>query len=197
MATESRRAPAAVADALQHEPWRFEFFQAVRLLEAMAHHATGVRGAPRLAPVGHAAASSQELVRFRTALSRGFPASEITGLVLGDEASPTARMEVAFIGLTGDRFFVQPPAPAGRLAGPVADATEDAGKHVALAVDHVRIVEAALRDQADVFGNVGMRGTAPLAIDYLVKIIRVRRVGPFHRRLWLPYSHSILNSAQA
>ena len=101
MATESRRAPATVADALQHEPWRFEFFQAVRLLEAMAHHATGVRGAPRLAPVGYAAASAKELVRFRAVLSRAFPSSEITELALGDEESPAARMQVAFIGLTG------------------------------------------------------------------------------------------------
>jgi type VI secretion system protein ImpH len=134
MATESRRAPAAVADALQHEPWRFEFFQAVRLLEAMAHHATGVRGAPRLAPVGHAAASSQELVRFRTALSRGFPASEITGLVLGDEASPTARMEVAFIGLTG---------PLGVLPEHYLD----------LLYRQVRKRDRALRDFFDLFNH--------------------------------------------
>lgn len=134
MATESRRATATVAEALQHEPWRFEFFQAVRLLEATAHHATGVRGAPRLAPVGQAAASAQELVRFRAVLSRGFPSSEITEVALGDEESPAARMQVTFIGLTG---------PLGVLPEHYLD----------LLYRQVRKRDRALRDFFDLFNH--------------------------------------------
>ena len=68
MATESRRAPAAVADALQHEPWRFEFFQAVRLLELMARERK---------PVGYDFPAEQEVVRFLALASRSFPAGGI------------------------------------------------------------------------------------------------------------------------
>ena len=134
MATESRRATPTVAEALRDEPWRFEFFQAVRLLEAMAHHATGVRGAPRLLPVGHAAASARELVRFRSVLSRSFPSSEITEVALGDEESPVARMRVAFMGLTG---------PLGVLPEYYLD----------LLYRQVRKRDRALRDFFDLFNH--------------------------------------------
>ena len=80
----------------------------------------------------------------------------------------------------GDRLFVHAAAPAGGLAGTVAHAAEDSRKHVAGPVDHVCIVEAALRDQSDVLGDVGMGGTAPLAIHNLVEVIRIRSVGALH-----------------
>jgi len=78
------------------------------------------------------------------------------------------------------RLLLHAPPPAGGFTGPVTDATEDARKDITLPVDHVGVIESPLGDQPDVFGNVGMRGTAPLAIHYLVEIIRIRSVGPFH-----------------
>ena len=39
---------------------------------------------------------------------------------------------------------------------------------------------AALGDQADIFGNRGVRGTGPLAIDYFVKVVGGRDIGRFH-----------------
>lgn len=88
MATESRRATDVVAERLKREPWRFAFFQAVRLLEAEARRTPG---------------SSAVEPRYRATLSRGFPAAEITGLrqTQDDEGRTRTEMEVGFIGLTG------------------------------------------------------------------------------------------------
>ena len=51
----------------------------------------------------------------------------------------------------GDRLAVDPRAPAGRLARPVAGSPEDARKHVGLAIEEVGLGEPSLRDEADVF----------------------------------------------
>ena len=53
------------------EPWRFDFFQAVRLLERLV----GER-APR-PPVGEDAVPGREVVRFRSLPSLSFPASPV------------------------------------------------------------------------------------------------------------------------
>ena len=82
----------------------------------------------------------------------------------------------------GHRFLIHATAAAGRFAGPVADAAENAGEHVAVAVDHVGVIETALGDQADVFGNIGMSGAAPLAVDDLVEIVRIGSVCPLHAK---------------
>ena len=78
---------------------------------------------------------------------------------------------------SGASPFLHPPAPAGRLAGPVAGAPEDAGEDVGHPVDHVGVAVAALRDQADVFGDGGVRRTGPLAIDDLVEIAGAGGIG--------------------
>ncbi len=55
-------------DILLREGYRYEFFQAVRLLERMY---------PARRPVGHHDLPKDEVVRFRTHVSLGFPASEV------------------------------------------------------------------------------------------------------------------------
>jgi type VI secretion system protein ImpH len=70
------------------EPWSFEFFQAVRLLEQLQ---------AERAPVGDLEEPRNESVRFTTATSVAFPASEIQSL----ESSEPPRMAVNFLGLTG------------------------------------------------------------------------------------------------
>ncbi len=77
-------------------------------------------------------------------------------------------------------FSVDAVAPAGRLAGPVAGAAEDAGKDVRLAVEHVGVGVAALRDQADVLGHIGVGGAGPLAVDDLMEVVRIANVGRSH-----------------
>jgi hypothetical protein len=75
------------------------------------------------------------------------------------------------------RLVFDAAAPAGWLAGPVTDAPEDAREHVRFPVHHVGVRELAQRDQADVFGDVGVCRTGPLAVYDPVKIVRVRGVG--------------------
>jgi type VI secretion system protein ImpH len=77
--------------------YRFEFFQAVRLLEQMF---------PSRKPVGGTASPSEEAVRFATHLSLMFPPSEIHEITdesddpKSGQVSPS-RMTVSFMGLTG------------------------------------------------------------------------------------------------
>jgi hypothetical protein len=71
-------------------------------------------------------------------------------------------------------------APAGRLAGPVAGAAEDAGEHVGLAIEHVGVVEAALSDKTYITGDIRMGRTCPLAVHDLVVIVWVLLVRGLH-----------------
>src|SRR5437660_12349289 len=93
MATPSRPTDPPLAHQLFDEPYRFGFFQAVRLLERIyADHD----------PVGQDADVSREAVRFRTRQTFSFPACEIHELNAQTEpdAAPP-EMVVSFMGLTG------------------------------------------------------------------------------------------------
>ena len=90
--------PAATDDAwstgppldavLRTEPYRFEFFQAVRILERLFQHSVGTDANPE-----------DEVVRFRAHQSLLFPPSEIYGIV--EQPDGRLSMTVAFMGLTG------------------------------------------------------------------------------------------------
>jgi type VI secretion system protein ImpH len=84
-----RRSHVAVADLLFREPYRFDFFQAVRLLER-------IRVEKR--PVGHDAAPADEVVRFAAHVAIDFPASAVYDL---DAEKTPPRMVTPFIGLVG------------------------------------------------------------------------------------------------
>ncbi len=87
-----QRAP--LAQILHDAGYRFDFFQAVRLLERIY---------PRHSPVGRHIPPNMEVVRFRSHVSMAFPASQIRE-VRKAEASrpgPPAEMEVCFMGLAG------------------------------------------------------------------------------------------------
>jgi type VI secretion system protein ImpH len=97
MATPVRRSDPALDDILFEEPYRFDFFQAVRLLERI--------GTDRH-PVGHDEHHPRsESVRFISHLSLIFPASAIHALegrdLKGDAESPPPRMTTPFFGLIG------------------------------------------------------------------------------------------------
>src|SRR5687767_12261073 len=80
---------------LLEEPYRFEFFQAVRLLEKIY---------PQRRPVGRDASPQAEVVRFRTRMALDFPASEIHEITQGfDEAAGQEKSEmfVNFMGMGG------------------------------------------------------------------------------------------------
>ncbi len=97
MATTSRTSDTPVktiadevAARLRQEPYCFEFFQAVRLLERLL---------PDRTPVGRFARPFEEVVHFRANPTMSFPASEIQALQEGKDGQP--EMSVNFMGLTG------------------------------------------------------------------------------------------------
>lgn len=109
--------------ALDAEPYRFEFFQAVRLLE---------RSDPQRSPVGRFVAPNSEVVRFSAAQSLAFPASEIQSLQRREQGPPL--MSVNFMGLTG---------PLGVL--PVVYTT--------FVMSRIRERDLTLRDFFDIFNH--------------------------------------------
>jgi type VI secretion system protein ImpH len=92
MATESRGADPSLEHTLFTEAYRFDFFQAVRLLERLSGGRT---------PVGGEGPPAREVVRFLTKLSLAFPPSAIDRIEPPREADAPPRMTVSFLGLTG------------------------------------------------------------------------------------------------
>jgi type VI secretion system protein ImpH len=92
MATPCGRAVPPLERALFEEPYRFDFFQAVRLLARLD---------PDRASVGAGGAPRREWARFDARLSLAFPPSSVHALEpAGAEGEPPA-MTVAFMGLVG------------------------------------------------------------------------------------------------
>ncbi len=112
-----------LGETLAAHPYRFGFFQAVRLLQLFS---------PGRPPLGSQLASGEQLIRFRARVSLAFPASEIHDLGTNPErqeedcapAATCPEMTVSFMGLTGPqgvlpRFYTElllQRLPAGDLA---------------------------------------------------------------------------------
>jgi type VI secretion system protein ImpH len=79
-----------VAEQLREEPCRFEFFQAIRLLERLL---------PDRRPVGRFTVPSEEVARLGTYPSLSFPASEIQSIEWREGKAPF--VAVNFMGTTG------------------------------------------------------------------------------------------------
>jgi type VI secretion system protein ImpH len=92
MAAESGRADPSVAALLFEEGYRFDFFQAVRVLERLYPHRAAVGGSAR---------PGDEIARFQSHPSLAFPPSAIHDVKEGDEPGRPVIMTVAFMGLTG------------------------------------------------------------------------------------------------
>lgn len=84
--------PGSVERELYLAPGRFDFFQAMNLLEQLD------RGRP---PDSRFPRARREIVRFRAALGSVFPASAIERLAPPEEQDAAPQMTVAFFGLTG------------------------------------------------------------------------------------------------
>ncbi len=113
MATQGRRYSIDLAEKLKKEPYRFGFFQAIRLLTLL-----------RKGKDGNAAKIPANL-RFRTVPSLAFPASEITAFrelpsPVSPDEEPLQELEVAFFGLTG---------PSGILPTPYTELIMDRRSH--------------------------------------------------------------------
>lgn len=91
MQTTQRRIDPPVIERLQREPYRFEFFQAVRLIE-LALLQRGERDVHQRLVPGERMVTQR--LRFKSSMSLGFPPSEIEGLEFrngtGDKVSTTA-----------------------------------------------------------------------------------------------------------
>lgn len=113
----------AMRDLLKSEPYRFGFFQAVRLLQQLA---------PETSAVGGYGAPGAECVRFHAHDSTTFPASEIQSLEFREGQPP--QMTVNFMGLTG---------PTGVL--PL--------QYTEFLRDRLRARDTTLRDFLDIFNH--------------------------------------------
>ena len=128
MAPESRTVDpditiSALEQKLQKEPYRFDFFQAVRLLERLL---------PERTTVGHFQHPAMEVARFAAHNSLAFPASQIQSLEW-DGSGPT-HMTVNFMGLTG---------PEGLLPNP----------YTSLIIERLRASDTSARDFFDIFNH--------------------------------------------
>src|SRR5690606_35714064 len=123
MAGTRRRTAAALIRRLLREPHRFDFFQAVRLLEFMQ---------PGREPVGGGRAAGREAVRFRSAHSLAFPASDVVEINPPRAEGDVPEMTVSFIGLAGAN---------GPLPRPFAE----------LVVERIARKDRGLRDFLDIF----------------------------------------------
>lgn len=141
MAATNGREDRPVNEQLLREPYRFDFFQAVRLLERAASQ-RGKRPQAQRQPVGGNAPPGREVVRFRALPSLTFPAGPISRIDLPDggdvDDSLTAAPEmlVAFMGLIG---------PSGVLPR----------HYTSLVIErcHVQHKDYALRDFLDLFNH--------------------------------------------
>lgn len=104
MATENRRSTADLISELQEEPWRFEFFQLVRLLERQA---CSGEGRSRL-PVGYFHLPRREALRFAGVPQLHFSAAPVSSVETDEQHADESqygqarrRVDVTFWGLIG------------------------------------------------------------------------------------------------
>ena len=135
MAPASRRDCTSVSDRLRREAHRFEFFQAVRLLECLGSETIDPpRELPRR-PVGGDSSPNEEAVRFRAWPSLAFPRGAVRELQPhrsgGAEPGPP-ELTTTFLAFVG---------PNGALPR----------HYTSLLIERVRAKDLALRDFLDIF----------------------------------------------
>lgn len=124
MGSPSRPAKPAVIDRLQREPYRFEFFQAVRILERLR---------PESAPVGRDYDPAREVARFGATPALSFQAGEVSQVQDRGSGAPH-ELDVAFFGLFG---------PSGVLPD----------HYSSLLMQRSRDKDTSLRDFLDLFNH--------------------------------------------
>jgi type VI secretion system protein ImpH len=119
----SNLAVSEIAEKLRREPFKFDFFQAVRLLE---------RFYPERTSVGRFAHPDTEVARFGAHPSLAFPASQIQAMDWPEQKA--VQMTVNFMGLTG---------PEGVLPNP----------YTTLIIERLRANDSSSRDFLDIFNH--------------------------------------------
>ena len=88
----------SIFDRLRRTPYRFEFFQAIRLLQQSAVKQTDPsKSLPQL--IGRDSSPDEEVVRIRAHRSLGFPQQELHDFRDPSEGPP--EVDISFLGLTG------------------------------------------------------------------------------------------------
>jgi type VI secretion system protein ImpH len=114
----------SVAEWLFAEPYGFDFFQAVRLLELLF---------PDRTPIGEGAEPEKEPVHFSARVSFDFPASDVQDLAASKDGAP-ARMTTNFLGLAG---------ATGPLPTPLVE----------LILERIKERDTGMRDFLDIFNH--------------------------------------------
>lgn len=91
MGTDDGTAGSSLTAQLEEEPYRFDFYQAVRLVEMCR---------PRAVPLGHMG-GPRESIAFSSQVGLGFAASDLVGIKFPADARKRVEMSVAFMGLAG------------------------------------------------------------------------------------------------
>lgn len=125
MATRGWGTDRPVADLLFAEGWRFDFYQAVRILEILGDGA---------APVGEESDAAAEPVRFRSAVGFDFPASAVAEVAADPPDGEVPRMIVTFLGLAGAHGPLPPP-------------------YAELIIERLKRRDTTLRDFLDIFNH--------------------------------------------
>jgi type VI secretion system protein ImpH len=132
MAAASGRNDSALSEQLYAEAHRFDFFQAVRVLQRLGLAALRAETDQPRFPVGQDGAPQQEAVRFRALPSHSFPTGAVSEIRPPPEAAGPPEMVTAFFGLTG---------PSGVLPR----------HYTTLLIERIRAKDYALRDFLDLF----------------------------------------------
>jgi len=91
MGTDDGQTAGSLKELLEREAFRFDFFQAVRLVELLR---------PERIPVGHGG-DNLEPVAFRSRVGLDFPASDLVSAEFPEDDAAPIRLTVAFMGLAG------------------------------------------------------------------------------------------------
>lgn len=101
MARTRRRQDPALIEQLSQEPHRFDFFQAVRILEQAARP-----DGSTAEPIGHDADPRQEAVRLHASPTTAFPAAELDAVIQKEDGPPV--LQATFMGLFGPSGVLPP-----------------------------------------------------------------------------------------
>lgn len=125
MAASGWRSPRSVVEQLAAEAHRFDFHQAVSLIERLRPEARGV---------GDGSHAVREAVRFRSTLTSAFPASDLTAARPPGPGETRWELAVNFLGLAGGFGPLPPPV------------TEEI-------IRQIRADDTATRDFLDIFNH--------------------------------------------
>lgn len=127
-----------VIEWLQQEPWRFGFFQAVRIIE---------RAMRSLQPLGEGGNPEHEALRLASQVNWAFPATEVARLRRVQEISFPGTQGDA---VSGNRFGYVLDINCIGLAGALGPLPEVITQHL---LDRARVGDTALKDFLDIFNH--------------------------------------------